>query len=311
MKSTHLLPSLAGLFMAAGLLWSCHDRNQGVASLKFDSVAFEKTYYGVNESDTLGQAEYSVAVEYPVAGDTAMRRLIQQWLLVSLNAYAHVDTLPQPLATAHDVAEQWAKAARADDAPLDSLRPYAERFSSDYFDIYGRDSKEVDRWLQYEFTANMRVDALTDRLVTYKTIVYSYLSGAHGQTFVRYANFDMQDLRLLRTEDLFVPHAADSLRPLLVEGLKAYWKEDGQPVMTTEQLDDIIWDSPSQLALPESVPGLTPQGIVFLYQSYEIAAYAAGLPVVTIPYQDLPDVLTPLCKELVQPFVTQPSGGSR
>jgi hypothetical protein len=45
--------------------------------------------------------------------------------------------------------------------------------------------------------------------------------------------------------------------------------------------------------LPQAAPYFTADGVVFIYQQYEIACYAAGLPNCVISY------------DLIEPFLTQ------
>ncbi|MDE6438615.1 MAG: RsiV family protein, partial [Muribaculaceae bacterium] len=46
-------------------------------------------------------------------------------------------------------------------------------------------------------------------------------------------------------------------------------------------------------------PYFMKDGVVFLYQQYEIACYAAGMPACVIPYSALLPFMTPAARELV------------
>ena len=46
------------------------------------------------------------------------------------------------------------------------------------------------------------------------------------------------------------------------------------------------------LPLPRAVPYVTTKGVAFIYQQYEIVCYAAGLPSVVIPAEELRDLLS-------------------
>ena len=54
------------------------------------------------------------------------------------------------------------------------------------------------------------------------------------------------------------------------------------------------------LPLPVTDPWLTRDGIVFLYQEYEIACYAMGRPSVILPYEVLLPLLTDEAKALLK-----------
>ena len=58
-------------------------------------------------------------------------------------------------------------------------------------------------------------------------------------------------------------------------------------------------DESTTIPLPNTPPALTDKGISIIYQQYEIAPYAAGLPSFYIPYDKAADILTPAAKELI------------
>ena len=64
--------------------------------------------------------------------------------------------------------------------------------------------------------------------------------------------------------------------------------EDGTYYSLTEltSVDDI-----NNIPRPQFAPYLTPRGMVFTYQQYEIAAYAAGLPSFIVPYEKISSFL--------------------
>ena len=91
---------------------------------------------------------------------------------------------------------------------------------------------------------------------------------------------------MINYNDIFLDNSEDLLRPLIVEGLCQYFK------VGKERLGKFLYESDlDKLPLPENSPALTKKGVVFQYQLYEIACFAAGLPSVTIPYDKLGDIL--------------------
>ena len=62
---------------------------------------------------------------------------------------------------------------------------------------------------------------------------------------------------------------------------------------TNIALDSLLWDSSSsEVPLPKTPPYLMENGVVVIYQQYEIAAYALGLPCVSLPLTAVKDCLT-------------------
>ena len=69
--------------------------------------------------------------------------------------------------------------------------------------------------------------------------------------------------------------------------------------VTPEELDNYLFLETGVVPFPAWTPYPSEDGLVFTYQQYEIAAYAAGMPEFTIPFADLLQYLTPEAKALV------------
>ena len=69
--------------------------------------------------------------------------------------------------------------------------------------------------------------------------------------------------------------------------------------ITPEELDNILFLETGIVPLPAWTPYPSEDGLVFTYQQYEIAAYAAGMPNFTIPFTDLLPYLTAEAKALL------------
>ncbi|MBQ3766026.1 MAG: DUF3298 domain-containing protein [Bacteroidales bacterium] len=102
------------------------------------------------------------------------------------------------------------------------------------------------------------------------------------------------------TVDKFIdPSSLDAIQPLLRKGLTDYFA-DGEVEITSEELDDMLFlESASIIPFPAWTPFPTEDGLVFTYQQYEIAAYAAGMPNFIISYDDVLPYLTPEAKTLL------------
>lgn len=127
---------------------------------------------------------------------------------------------------------------------------------------------------------------LTDKYFSYSQTFYTFTGGAHGATTIGYINYDLRRQKLLTLEDIF---RVDNKNELL-KRLKEAFKQDNE--ITTEE--DFIsygfgfrkesipkeraeWSLDDGFYLPENFL-LNDDGIHFIYQSYEIAPYSAGLP---------------------------------
>jgi hypothetical protein len=97
---------------------------------------------------------------------------------------------------------------------------------------------------------------------------YMNTGGAHGITNISFINFDAATGKRISNDKLFENEAAfkDAAQPYFEAALKE---------------DDIIFD-PDNFKLPANI-GYNEEGIIFLYNTYEIASYSTGIIDFTIP----------------------------
>lgn len=100
-----------------------------------------------------------------------------------------------------------------------------------------------------------------------------HIGAAHGMAWVHYFVFDTQNKKQLNLNDILIKGQKGKLNDLLQKALIEWDKEladfNSEPIQAH---DNFIF---------------TRKGIQFLYQIYDIAPYAAGMPVFEIPYQKL------------------------
>ena len=111
----------------------------------------------------------------------------------------------------------------------------------------------------------------TDKFVTYEMKKYEDMGGAHGGTFISGMTFRKSDGRRVEW-DLFTK----SMQDVIKKGLNTY-----------------------MLPLPATPPVFTKEGVLFTYQQYEIAAYAAGLPSFIVPYDEAKSLMNTTGKNLL------------
>jgi len=150
------------------------------------------------------------------------------------------------------------------------------------------------RWA-YEF--GLRKADETDRYVVFKSMDYIYMGGAHGGvTGAGCLTFSKKDgSRVAAFVD--ASRAAD-LQPLMIKGLLGYYAEAGYDT-TWDDLKEGLFIEDGFLPLPQWPLYPTADGIGFIYQQYEIASYAEGMPSFVIPYADIEPFLTPEARELL------------
>jgi uncharacterized protein YecT (DUF1311 family) len=168
--------------------------------------------------------------------------------------------------------------AKAFNAMIDTMR-------SGYTDLFKKGTDEFETGNTTEdVSITTKVDAVTDYRITLVTDNYWYGHGAaHGNYGFTYDHFLVKEQRPLYASDIFSGDGwKEALGKLVYDKLKADY-EDGI-------WDDAEKDVTEQAAEP-SRWNFSSEGLIVQFQPYEVTAYAAGAPVVTIPWDKLTDLL--------------------
>jgi Protein of unknown function (DUF3298). len=112
----------------------------------------------------------------------------------------------------------------------------------------------------------------------------SYLGGAHGSSAQQYYNFDLSTQKLVQLNDILLPNQRTKLEKLGYEVFKT-WVKDAKLADNVQEYEQ-IW----KFKLSDNFY-LSQQGLILQYAEYEIGPYVAGLPRLTIPYDQLQSVL--------------------
>lgn len=114
---------------------------------------------------------------------------------------------------------------------------------------------------------------------------YTYLGGAHGVGSRNFLLFNHKTKRPFYLDDMIISGKKPQLRQLLYEQYKNFVTETAQDTLDNYSK---IWT----FNMTENVV-FTQDGLTFVYQPYEIAAYVYGLPELTIPYSQLKGIIKP------------------
>ncbi|MBP5693256.1 MAG: DUF3298 domain-containing protein [Bacteroidales bacterium] len=142
------------------------------------------------------------------------------------------------------------------------------------------------------------------KCVTWFFTVSEYMGGAHPSYTAYGATFRKSDGRMFGN-DMVSPSWDDrqKLDSLMIAGLCEYFsdgvgeKVDAETVIheyTSEEVNEIL------VSLPKRGPWFNKTGVDFLYQQYEITAYAFGMPEFIIPYDKMEGLLTPAAADLLK-----------
>ena len=263
----------------------------------------------LNYEESAAHADLSIKVELPVPGQGAAADRIRKALIEVMDGQlSHVgsyeeDRLFPDYEGDTDKTELLVTYYR--DKALEAIgRLSKEDYDERVLSIEENDGltegqrKEIlDEMPGWEYDFGLLKDRETDRYVVFLSEDYVYLGGAHGGVTGRGGlTFDKNDGALV--EKMIDPACLDDIQPLLRKGLTDYFTGNDMEV-TPEELDNILFLETGIVPLPAWTPYPSEDGLVFTYQQYEIAAYAAGMPNFTIPYTDLLPYLTAEAKALL------------
>lgn len=140
---------------------------------------------------------------------------------------------------------------------------FIERFAADYAcdTLYRPDMR---------YTLNVSAEAsVRDTLIIYRIRQESYTGGAHGMRSTRYHNYGIKGGYELSLSDLF----SEEELPQLTERIKTKLYEQYGATNDEELAQRGFF--PSMVAPTENFE-ITPTGVVFHYDPYEVACYAVG-----------------------------------
>lgn len=131
----------------------------------------------------------------------------------------------------------------------------------------------------------------SENLISLQFDSYVYTGGAHGYSALSFINIDAITGKELGTEDLFSDF----------EGFKAYvenkFRKDHE-IPANENINSTgFMFNNDVFHLPQNI-GFSEQGILLIYNPYDIAAYSEGMIQIEIPYAEANPYLKPFDQDL-------------
>ena len=226
------------------------------------------TYKQVEQSKKDKSGEYKIIVDFPTSGNPILVNAIREYISESLGI-SYAGELENNMQGSYD-------------GDLSN----GQKMIDYYFDLKYKEFKKAHDLMAENMTGDVPTFASeteihflyeTDKFVTYEMKKYEDMGGAHGGTFISGMTFRKSDGRRVEW-DLFTK----SMQDVIKKGLKKYFE-----VNTDEELENSLsLENTYLLPLPATPPVFTKEGVLFTYQQYEIAAYAAGLPSFIVPYNE-------------------------
>lgn len=170
-----------------------------------------------------------------------------------------------------------------------------------YYADYRKEMSEFsEESAEMPLSQHLRIkkSADTPLYVTYSVTEDRYMGGAHG-------SFTSYSVNISKSTFKPVVNIVDStrvraLQPLLRKGAMQYLSDCGESSVADSSLNEyLILPENGQVPLPSHTPWLDNDSLNFVYQQYEIAAYAVGLVSFKIAVKDIRPYLTAEAKALL------------
>lgn len=160
-----------------------------------------------------------------------------------------------------------------------TMREIGEGFIRDYQDFRNEIPDVSGGW---SYTADITVEVLTDSLLSLTVKEEYFTGGAHGGYGTFFINIDPRTGADFTLSNLLRPGYEPTLSTL---GEKSFRTVRELP--DTASFMENYFEFPDDKFVLNRNYGFTKQGIVFYYNSYEIAPYASGPTEVVVTYDDL------------------------
>lgn len=251
------------------------------------------SFENVSYSDSTRFVNFNAEFQLPVASDKASRAIRNQLIQTAsdqLNGMFVFEDYAQtvPTSSTDELLEQCA--AAKDSINTMSVDDYNMRR-----EMIPDDLSYIPVWDEY-----LHISLVTDTTdyCVFLSQNYYYMGGAHGGiSGAGYMTFIKKDGS--RFYDFLTDDCTEGMQTLLRNGIADYLSECGEQV-TPDEIEEylLLNDEEGLIPLPQYEPYPGPEGLTFVYQQYEIAPYAIGMPAFTIAYSDIEPFMTESAKAI-------------
>ena len=165
-----------------------------------------------------------------------------------------------------------------EDSDTVTLEEGISKFDTEYKN-FKADFEESD--LVWEATFDGEVMYQSSNIISIAISSYTNTGGAHGNSVITFYNFDVVTGEILNTKEFI--NNIDAFTKIAEE----HFKNDVD-LEENESIDDFFFGEPFHL--PANI-GYNEEGIVLLYNTYEVASYAMGITEFTIPFEEIESLL--------------------
>lgn len=159
------------------------------------------------------------------------------------------------------------------DLTTNSVEESIENFNKAYNNFINKFPDSAQEW---EAQIDGEVIYKTKDIVSVSLTSYTNTGGAHGNLTISFLNFEATTGRLIDNDKLFTD--IDAFKTIAKTHFKANIKDK-----------DLLFDE-ENFKLPKNI-GYSEDGIILLYNTYEIAPYSTGIIEFAVPFEEVNSVL--------------------
>jgi hypothetical protein len=160
-----------------------------------------------------------------------------------------------------------------------SLQKAGDKFIADFRKFNAETPHSGLGWF---FEADVTVLTYSDKVISLQVESDSFTGGAHGAHQIKFVNIHAEDGSPYVLSDFFKPGFEEALAMLAEKAFR-----EARDIGDGVSFEEAGFGFPNNTFSLTSNFGFRPEGIVFFYNEYELAAYAAGSTEILIPYEEL------------------------
>jgi Protein of unknown function (DUF3298)/Deacetylase PdaC len=172
-----------------------------------------------------------------------------------------------------------------DEGEYNSIDTLIKSFFDEFDQVVKENPKLGQSW---EIERIMVVKNQTDKILSIEYSDYSFLGGAHPNTFVSFSNYSLTNGEEISLDDCLIKGYENQLNSV---GEKIFRQK--KKLSENSDLSSAgYWFDEDRFELNDNF-AILKEGLLFYFNSYDVAPYAAGPTEIMIPYSEITHLILP------------------